>query len=226
MAAAAVLLLAVGLAYLTTTWRVEEPISMVEFSTAPDELRTVVLANGTVIRLAPNSTLLAAPGEDLRSVWLQGRAFFAVARHPHRRFAVQTPHGTVSVLGTRFEVGTVDEGLRLLVLDGQVAFAAEGGELAHSSSTSAPVVTRLDAPEKLLDWMGPWVAFEATPLHQVARELEARLGIRIQIGDSALADRTITGWMDEADQDQMMKMICRVAGVRCTQVGDVLRMER
>lgn len=235
MAAAAVLLLALGIGYWSVPWGAEEPVVLVEAKTASDELRTVVLANGIVVRLAPNSSLRAGSEEDLRDVWLEGRAFFAVARDPSQRFVVRTRHGTVTVLGTRFEVGTAEEGLRLLVLNGRVAFTSEsgeveleGGELAQSAADSPPVVTRPDVPEELLDWMGPWVAFESTPLEQVARELEVRLGIRIEIGDSAIAKRTISGWLDEEDRDQMVKMICQVAGVRCTQTqpGHVLMTER
>lgn len=233
MAAAAVIVLALGITYMGSLVFEPEPPVTAEFRTGPGELSTAVLDDGTVVRLAPNTTLEATIGEHTRDVWLEGRAFLAVVSDPGRTFQVRTPRGEVQVIGTRFEVDSEGDRLRLLVLDGRVKLAAGGreaelgaGEQGESVEGAPPTVTRVEVPEALLGWMGAWVAFESTPLRQVVRELEVRLGIPVEIADPEIEDRTISGWFAEEDRDRMLELICRVADVRCTRTEDVIRMEK
>jgi transmembrane sensor len=187
---------------------------------------------GTVARLGPNTALHAVIGSQTREVRVEGRAFFAVTADPDRPFHVRAESGEVRVLGTRFELDARRDRVRLLVVDGEVSLSALGreaelraGDLGEASSEEPLAVTRVEVPERLLDWMGAWVAFEETPLRQVATELEVRLGLRIELADPALADRTITGWFSEEDRGQILTMVCRVAEVRCVEAGDRVRMD-
>lgn len=228
---AAVLLVVLGIGYVAAIWSVPDG-STVHFRTGPGELTTAVLDDGTVVRLGPETTLEADVNSSGREIHLDGRAFFAVAEDTRRPFLVHTDAAEAQVLGTRFEVNTQADRFRLLVLDGRVAMLVGdseselgAGELGDVQPGANPVVTRVEVPEQLLDWMGAWAAFTSTPLAQVARELEVRLGVKVRIDDPDIAERTITGWFAEEDQDHMVGMICRVANVRCTTVGDVVHME-
>ncbi len=204
----------------------------VDFRTGPSELRTAVLSDGSVARLGPNTTLRATFAGDRRDVRLEGRAFFAVAHDPARPFRVHTAAGEAEAMGTRFEVDARRSDLRVLVVDGTVALTSGdvraklgAGEEADASGGAPPTVSRVAVPEASLGWMGPWMAFESTPLRRVARELEVRLGVTIAIADPRLADRTLTGWFGEEDKARIVSMICRVADVRCTRSGDLIRIE-
>lgn len=230
-AAAAILLLGLGLGYLATGDPTGEEPRVEVFRTGPEELRTVTLADGTVLRLAPGTTLEARITNDARTLRLDGRAFFAVADDPARTLTVRTSRGEARVIGTRFELNSAADGFRLLVVEGRVILAADGGEtelragqMAHDAGGNALTVAGVEAPEALLGWMGSWMAFEDTPLSQVARELEARLGIRVEIVEPSITNRTISGWIHEEDPDEMIQMICSVADVGCTKDGAVLRM--
>lgn len=232
MAAAIALLLGVGIAHLATTPGSPDGSTVAEFRAGSVEPTTAVLEDGTIVRLAPDSRLEVALGDDARSVQLEGRAYFVVAHDPDKPFEVRTRNGDVRVLGTRFEVDARRNEFRLLVVDGRVALTAGGteaelgaGELGRATAGSPPSVTRVDTPEALLDWMGAWVAFESTPLHRVARELEVRLGVRIQIVDPSIAERTVSGWFAEEDREDIVDMICRVADVRCTADGAQVLVE-
>lgn len=203
-----------------------------EYHTGPNELRTAVLADGSVARLGPNTTLRVWMTENRREAEIDGRVFFAVARDESRPFRIYTSEGEVQVLGTRFELDTTRDQIRLMVVDGRVALTAGGasteliaGELAEAARDRVPTVTRVDSPEERLDWMGAWMAFESTPLWRVAREIEVRLGIRVEIADSALGERTFSGWFSERDREQLLAMICRVAELTCTTGDGVVRMD-
>jgi transmembrane sensor len=231
-AVAAVLLLSLGIGYTATVDRSENLVVSERFRAGPTSLETVVLSDGSVIRLGPGSSLETRISGRVRELALEGRAFFAIVDDPNRPLTVTTPRGEARVLGTRFELRSEDDGLHLLVVEGRVALAAgsareelEAGEIAHVIRDDRVTVSRVRSPEKLLDWMGSWVAFEATPLGQVARELEARFGVSVEIDDPVVRTRTVSGWIEGEDLDGMIRMICSVADVRCSRTGDRLRME-
>lgn len=236
LAAAAVLLVGIGLARFTGfppgSASGDGSPAVAEFRTGPNELTTAALEDGSVVRLAPGTALEARMMGDEREVWLDGRAFFVVASDPDRPFRVRSEEGEVRVLGTRFEADTRRDAFRLLVLDGRVSLGGTGevvelgaGQLGEAAGDNRPSVRVVEEPEALLDWMGAWMAFDDTPLHRVARELEIRLGIRIEIEDPAVADRTVSGWFAEEERDEMVSMICRVADLRCTVTNGRVRIE-
>ncbi|MGH7577222.1 MAG: FecR family protein [Longimicrobiales bacterium] len=212
--------------------RAPAEIPSAEFHTGADELGTAALHDGTVVRLGPRTRLEVNIGAGTREVELDGRAFFAVASAEDRAFRVRTAGGEVTVLGTRFEVESRDDGLRLLVLDGRVTVSSRGeavelreGELARVIRGERTAVIKVSNPAAQLDWMGSFLAFESTPLDKVARELELRLGVDIEIADSAVANRTVTAWFGEQDRDEVVRVICRTAGVQCRAAAGVIHME-
>jgi len=225
-AAAAVILLSIGLGHALQS---VSTAGDTEFRTGPNELSSVVLDDGTMVRLAPSSRIGVAFESGRRVVTLRGRAFFAVTHDADRPFDVHTDDGVVRVLGTRFDLHSQPgrDGTRLLVLDGRVSLSTrsgttdlEAGELAITSSSSTPSIRRVQDPERLLDWMGAWVAFEGTPLHRVARELEVRLGVPIEITDPAVGERTVVGWFAQEEPAEMIELVCRVADVTCEWIDD------
>jgi ferric-dicitrate binding protein FerR (iron transport regulator) len=212
-------------------------VALAEFRTGPNELSTVVLDDGTMVRMAPSSRLTVALEPDKREARLDGRAFFAVTPDPERPFDVRTNGGVVvRVLGTRFELQSKRgrTGARLLVLDGKVALSTPAGrsdlvagDLAVTSPSAPQSIRRVDEPERLLEWMGAWVAFEGTPLHRVVRELEVRLGVPIAIADPSVGERTVIGWFAHEKPEEVIEMVCRVADVDCRWVdGGVVISER
>lgn len=232
LAAAAAVVLALGIGHLVTSGTDPAAQEVALFESGPNELLTAMLDDGSVARLAPGSRLEVRMGPEGRDVRLEGRAFFAVAHHEDRPFRVRSGAGEVEVLGTRFEVDTQRNGFRLLVVEGRVAFTlgasaleVQAGELAEATGDASPLVTRVERPEALLDWMGVWMAFENTPLHRVVRELEVRLGIEIELADAAVADRTVSGWFGQMERDEMISMICRVADLRCEVEPGRVRIE-
>ena len=108
-----------------------------EVVTGANELATVKLGEGTVVRLAPSSRLRVLAGRG-RSVALEGRAFFAVQRMAQYPLLVRTAAGDARVLGTRFELATDDGGLRLRVVEGRVALSTsrEQAEVAAGQETT------------------------------------------------------------------------------------------
>src|SRR5690606_36862769 len=94
-----------------------------QLATGTSETLMTQISDGTIVYLAPNSSLQVSPTPGVREVWLEGKAFFGVAKHgADWPFRVRSDRGTVNVLGTRFEFSTEATDARVVVVDGKVDF--------------------------------------------------------------------------------------------------------
>jgi transmembrane sensor len=230
-AAAAVLLFAV----VRVAHRPDDAVGVLrasEFATEHAEMVTASLDDGSVVRLAPESRLRVTPVASRREVWLDGEAFFAVAKDSSRPFAVRTRAGSVEVLGTRFDLRVVGDELRLVVTEGKVALTSGthrqivvAGQVAHVRDGRAPVVESTAKIDSLLSWTDGFIVFQNTPLRQVTRELERRYGVRVLLPDSTIASRTVTAWFTNQDFHQVLFAICRAVDAHCTLRDSVASIE-
>ena len=192
-----------------------------EVVTGASELATVQLGDGSVVRLAPSSRLQLASTGSGREVTIEGRAFFAVQKQRGQPFRVRTRLGTAQVLGTRFELATVGDGLRLLVVEGRVALDAPrnrvevgAGEQSAVRDGSAAAPTKLS--EAVASWVGKFVVFRATPLREAAREIERVYGIPVTLADSTIGDETVTATLTDKPLAEAIGVLCSVLDARCT----------
>lgn len=236
LAAAAMASVAVGVP-LAQRWIVSDPptaltaFSPGEFLTE-SQPATVGLADGSVVRLAPATRLRVHERRDAREVWLKGRGYFAVAKDATTTFTVLTDAGTVTVLGTRFDLSVNGEDLRLIVIEGWVQLTVRGTRVDVREGQIAQVlkgnlVPPMDVPDPaaLIDWVGNFIVFQNTPLRTLAREIEMLHGVRLEFADPALGDRTVTALFAGRSFEEIAEVICVVTHLQCTRAGDVLRME-
>lgn len=200
--------------------------------TGADEVATVTLEDETVVRLAPHSRLEFNRGGAEREVSLSGRAYFAVSEREEDPFVVRLPTGAVEVLGTRFDVRTEDREMQVTVVEGEVRMAAEGGaahvrqnEMARARDREAPEVEHVDDVFQVIDWLGQFLAFESTPMDNVAEEFQRRFGMQVEILDAELAGRTVTGWFADQTPEEMILSICVAVDARCAIEGGTVRMQ-
>jgi ferric-dicitrate binding protein FerR (iron transport regulator) len=229
-AAAASLALFLG-GYLARAPRQDTPDrapAVREVTTGGGEMVTVSLEDGTVVRLAPESRLEIRRGVD-RQVFLDGRAFFSVASDAAHPFHVRTAGGDVAVLGTRFEVAARNRDVRVLVVEGKVELSTGGNRVELSGGTLAEVLAGGHAAIQTVDdvlphlaWLGRTLVFQDTPFRDVAREVEDRFGVRLQFETDDLASRRITAAFTDEELEEVLRVLCRAAGARCTRTGPVV----
>lgn len=192
-----------------------------EFITGPTETTTITLGDGTVVRLAPRSRLRVMDAPGRREVFLHGRAYFAVASMERMRFRVNTDQGDVVVLGTQFEV-KADEELRVVVIEGRVTLGADGqnvnvnaGEMSMATNGMVTPPVKVDV-QPIIAWVGRFVAFQSTPLHEAAKVLARMYHKRVIVTDRALGELTITGWYMDRDFEEIVTIICGVLDANCS----------
>lgn len=231
-AAAAVVLLSVSVWQLRQNTPLDLGFGAEEFVTGAGQTATVALRDGTVIRLAPESRLRLTGNLHEREVSLTGRAYFAVAHREGKPFRVRSIAGDVTVLGTRFDLRTDREDLRLVVVEGRVAVSARGhenevraGEMNEVVEGTLLPVAKAANVESTLDWTGRFLAFQSTPLEQVAREIERQYDVDVQIMDDVLAERTITTWLSDRSLEDVLRIVCAVAVAECSADDGVVTIQ-
>jgi ferric-dicitrate binding protein FerR (iron transport regulator) len=195
-------------------------------STGPTETTTTQLADGSIVRLGPDSRAEVS-GSDQRMVRLEGSAFFAVATDSATPFTVQTEVGIAEVKGTRFEVRANADSLRLVVVEGIVNLSASGSDVAVDHGAVSRIVAGL-APSppqhvdvwQLLEWPGGLMIYQATPLDEVVQEVSSFFNRTIVLRNARLSETRVTAWFQDQSFEEVVTTLCAVLGVDCS-VGDV-----
>ena len=203
-----------------------------EVVTGATELATVQLGEGSVVRLAPSSRLRVIAGRE-RAVSLEGRAFFAVQRIPGRPLRVQTRAGEAHVLGTRFELVSDAQSMQVRVVEGRVALSTSAERIevgagqesgVRNGAVAPPTPVALTIP--VASWTGTFLAFQATPLVEVGREIERVYKTTVAIADSSLGRETITATFTDRPLAEVVNVVCSVLNASCTVAEGRVRIER
>lgn len=223
VAAAALIVMGLGLGEFVVDSGETRELRSMAVVTGVAERATVRLDDGSIVRLAPESRLSVTGDNEVREVWVDGRAFFSVVKRDDVPFVVRTRAGAASVLGTRFAVDIRADSMRVTVIEGSVALSAgreqvevRAGQASTAVGGRKPSVSEPIADDPELEWMGRFLAFQATPLSEVVRSLERHFDIRVEILGDSLAGRTVTAWFSGRSVREVLTTVCRVAAVHCT----------
>ena len=208
------------------------PLAAADVSTGPDEVQTVQLRDGTIVRLGPNSRLGFTDVAVPRDVYVEGQAYFVVPGGQSDPFRVHSSRGQVEVVGTRFEVAARGEQIQVLVVEGEVELEANEetvnlrrGEAGTVVESSAPVVDPAADVYGMTAWIGAFAAYEETPLEEIAEEFQRRFGFTIEIADPALSGRTVSGMMRDQSVEEMASNVCIAVGASCSFTPGRMRMD-
>ena len=171
---------------------------------------SLTLADGTVIRLNADSRL-QYPSEfsgDSRIVYLEGEAFFNVAKDKTKPFIVKTSFGDVRVLGTAFGISAYasePESYTTLVR-GKVSVEREGmkpvvilpGEQVVTFKDGKMIKQEVDV-EEFVGWKDGIYVFKEKSLGEIMKTLERWYNISVDFQDKSLVDLPFTGNLKRYD---------------------------
>jgi transmembrane sensor len=222
-AAAMLILLFIGI----RVWQVlpgRATLEVAESWTDANGVMALTLSDGTYVRTMPGTKLDFSAARGRRLVDLYGRAFFAVApgKDP---FVVWTEGGEATAVGTRFEVRTDNADTRVVVVDGEVEFLSggervtlRGGDVAATQPGGPLKVGSTGSVEGLwamLDWPAPLLAFQNTPLSEVADQLEQQFAAQVRLGDASIGELRVTGSFRDSTLKEVVGAVCTVTGIAC-----------
>lgn len=194
-----------------------------DFRTAAGERRIIALADGSQVELAPASAIdVDLTGSRRMITLVSGQAFFTVAKDPARPFSVAARSGTVTALGTAFDVKlglgsavavAVDESRVRVEVPGAAGVVVSQGQgvgyEAEAISTPGP----LD-PGEIGDWRRGRLVFHDVRLAEAVADLERYGGGRIGILSREAGQRRVTAVLDARDPAGGLDMLAGGLGLR------------
>ena len=217
MAACIALLIAVGIIFTDGAVSIEAPYGEQLTHELPDG-STVTLNSGTRISYAQNF------GDEARQIKLvHGEVFFDVTKS-EKPFSVQTFNGTVTVMGTSFNVRAwpSDAATDVAVASGTVRVAAhqnpeqalilEAGESARlADEENTPVALEPVNTENALSWRNGSFKFSKHSIGTIIDEVERRFDVRIKVSTKSLLEKPIGVLKDNPPgAEEIIRDICEL----------------
>lgn len=194
-------------------------------STKNGERREIVLSDNSVVKLnvASKLTITDDFGGKGRKVFLDGEAFFDVQKDG-RTFIVETVNAQIRVLGTRFNIRSRNLQTEVAVEKGKVSLQnlsrntrseqiLQNDQMSRCIQNTPPSAPELVKSEYVSAWMSNRLALNNRAFGDVLVELQRIFDTNIQLTDTTLAHRTITGIFNESDGiENILTAICAAVG--------------
>ena len=182
------------------------------------------MSDGTQIWLNSDSRLRYPKkfNEHNREVYLEGEAFFEVAKDPGRPFRIHSDGLTTTVLGTSFNVRsyTDDDVREVAVITGNVS-------VVHTKDDGSSPEINLRPGEKALlmkgkgefsklkfidqdrytSWTTGKLIFENAPVSEVIRSLQRRYNLEIRLESESLKNCRVTAEFDQLKIERIMYLL-------------------
>jgi len=195
-----------------------------------DRSQTVYLVDGTRVVLQPGSGIRHAAflQKDKREVYLEGNAYFDVAKDAGRPFCVYSGDVVVRVLGTSFNVATDKESgdITVLVTTGRVAVTRKNIPLTHPLILTTNQIAfykvhsrdlvQLKAEKKDPDLIptAPAISFnfDETPVVEIFQTLENAYGIPFHYDKVTFSNCVLTTSLGDESLEDKIRIICEAIG--------------
>lgn len=206
------------------------------YVTAPAEIRTITLADGSTITLSgAGEASVAMDGDERRVELTAGSALFDVQHDESRPFIVETPQGDIRVLGTEFVVRITGDTVRTTVLRGSVSGAAArqglfGGqseavtaqvneEIVLSAGDAELIAISAEAIPRRLAWRDNMLSFDGETLNEAIAEVSRQTGWSFELADPDLGAERVGGYV-HADPEAFIELMSSSLNLEARREGE------
>lgn len=218
---AAILIVTLGLTWFlytnTTTTQIADTGKHTEFN-LPDNSE-VVLNAGSKAEFKPNTW------DNKRSVELEGEAYFKVAKG--KKFDVVTTVGTVTVIGTQFNVRNRDNRFEVNCFEGKVkvTYQSEIVYLLPGQGIAFENGARIAIPDDNDMHQPGWLTFEGRFVSEkpenVIREMERQYNMTIKL-EATPQGRPFTGTIPMNNLDSALEIITTLYHLKSEKKGNTI----
>ncbi len=189
------------------------------YATGIGEKETVLLADGSIIELNANSTVSFKRfnWEEDRAVDFDGEAFFDIKSG--KGFTVNTNKGTVSVLGTQFNINNRKD-LKVQCYEGSIAFNPMDENLSGVELTKGMEIQLVNGEihqkeisQSTPDWRNGFSTFSEQPLSAVLDELKLQYPVEFR-WNSIDVNRKFTGNFTHNNLENALKTTMEPMGIK------------
>jgi transmembrane sensor len=179
------------------------------------------LDDGSVVLLAPGATVSVAYTAEAREVRLTGgEARFVVAHDTSRPFRVLAGACSVLATGTVFDVRLSGGNADVALIEGRVEVRTAQGRsvrLAPGEGVASDGTRRsARTPQR---WTPPRVSVEAMPLREVLALANRGATTPIELADTGLGGRLVTGTFDLADTRALARKLAAALDLSLDESG-------
>lgn len=200
---------------------------LADLRTDTGQWRSETLPDGSRIMLDGRSAVdlhFDASARTLRLV--QGEVLVSVAKDAQRPFVVETAHGQIRALGTRFVVEQDSEGTRLAMMESSTEVRSNG----HGAVVHAGQQVRLDAhgltPVEPVDadaheraWAKHQIVIDRQPLGRVLERLNRNRSGYLIYDRDALNRIEVTAVLPEEEDGNALQLLARSLPIHVQQYG-------
>ncbi|GEM_PF-2120117 len=222
---AALLLFTIGLSY----YFINSPKT---YTTAYGETKNIALPDGSTVSLGENSRLVVSNDfatSAKRKVQLyDGQAFFQVVKNPTRPFLIEGENMQTEVLGTSFQIHTQkgESTWRIAVKTGKVRVfdrrdSSKKFTLIAHESLSYAQNNRTFQLQKDNRQEKHNLIFKENNLFEIAKELEKRFALRINVEPGLENDHHFSGEFKATESmSEILEIICIATGTQYSLQGN------
>ena len=177
----------------------------------------VLINSGSTVRFLKNFE------SNKREVYLDGEAYFEVAKDSLRPFSVITGSVTTTALGTSFNISAYpSEQISVALVEGLVEVDAyqkdtnrvflQKGELVSVNNESGKIRKQQFDSELVLAWTNKKIIFQGVHLAEALRILENWYGVKFFIDSKPTREITIYGVFQDETLENVLENISYTAG--------------
>ena len=230
--AASILLIAVASygVFTYSGYRSEQKYVMT-VSPSNKEIKKVLLSDGSVVWLKPNSSLTYPKNfRDIgeRIVDLRGEALFEVEKNPAQPFIVHSGELTTTVLGTTFNIKATGEQVEVVVLSGRVSLTSAADKKGVVVLPDEKAVynglnkklAKMEVPverpdtEAIITGTEYVMNFNDTRMDEVIRRIEGKFNVKVRMTDAGIGNCVITADFTGQSLIKTLNIICKALSVK------------
>lgn len=196
------------------------------YHTAKGEHASIQLSDSSQIELNTDTELTVYYTEKERQVKLiQGEALFTVAHHTQKTFVVTAANGTITDIGTRFNVYQQNSKVAVTVLEGEVSVTTSNTntpqiikpnqQRSYDSNGQITPVMQVDV-NTATAWQKKQLIFKAQPLSTVLEQLSRYHEVKLQITDPQLQTLKVSGTFPSDDLNLALNTIASALPIKIT----------
>ena len=198
----------------------------------------IYLEDGSSITLNKGSVLRYAniDNQKKREVYLDGEAFFDIARKEGVPFFIYLENVTVKVMGTSFNINENKKGdVKVNVISGKVALYEKGnannpifvetGEYAYYNRSTNTINSERYISDNFLFWKTGNLSFRNDNLEEVFKVLGESYDVYIKVGDPGILNNQLTAECKGQELLEILDELSILFDLKYSQEGDTILIQ-
>ncbi len=225
--AASLLLLLAGIGWFYVRDKnTQNPTSFIIWHIPDGKRQTVRLADGSAVYLNAGSVFKVPHSFQgaTREVYLEGEAYFEVAKNPEKPFIIHSGKTQTQVLGTSFTINAYPDNnkIEVAVLTGRVQVSANQSKVLLTANQLAVYDKKnekfsqdiLYNTEVYKSWIDGKLVFQKKSLTEIVAVLNRYYDVDIILDDKQLGSCELNMSFDNDSLETVLKIICNYTNAR------------